>query len=1473
MGAKITKPVRYGEQIELEITSLAFGGDSVGRFQDFALFVPGGLPGERVRVRVTQVKDHYATGEILSILRPSPERVTPNCGIFEECGGCQWQHLNYPTQLKTKRQFVVDSLARIGRLSNVTVQPCLPSPSPYAYRNKAMPVVSMRDGHFVTGIYEPRSHHLVPYHTCPIQADEINDLLQKVLQKIERSGLTPYQEKKHEGFLRHLAVRRGVKTGETILAFVTRTETPEDLVQKPTLLPEELGEILPRIARELAAEVPGLVGVLQNVNPSRTNIVFGPTTRVLSGRDHYFEVIDGLQLKVSLKSFLQVNTLQADLLHALVREALGEPKHKKKWGTVLDLYSGIGTLAMAVSEKADYIVGVEEVGAAVDDAQFNADLNRKGNIDYLEGDVPQILLGLKEKGLAQIDAAILDPPRKGVLPEVLARITAFHPERLVYVSCDPATLARDLALLVKHGFSVDWAQPLDMFPQTYHVETVVRLTRETPLPPELLSQEGRPELEPFRLPKPAERVSLNISANFNALKEKTSEFLRAGAEQAAAASALVGSVFRAGLGGVGRGLQALGKGASSAFRAKTKEGAPEKLEGPQVLPNSAAVAAPSSADLSNPPPRPALEAKPPIPILPAGEVLSKTEIESFFTGAQILGEEETADPMEASVEKIEEAIAAPLFEPSVETPLEESPTASYSEVTLSESIPPSVIEPSKIVPSPEPTKEEKAAEKPVHLESIPEPPSQTLPTLSSPVSAPPEAPAAPVLEKTLADNSTSQAEILKALFAPAAPAAAPAETPGVKPRLRWRLPRPKISFQPVLYWFRGQKGLRWALAAAFLAGGGLIAKATLSPEPKKWMVLAPTVAQMIPDVIAVMPTRNFLRYELVPFEVRINHEEMGSFPEMHATIEVFQEGKSVTLVDGRTKLNLKKDTSHGKFWGNWPIPYNPLPGTYVAEVIVSSPSWPAPKVFESAFTLQPLKPSGMPPGYAALTMEGGKRLIGGAVPALDGSDSLRASNAIDWAKFMGANAYCYLMGQTSIWDRLIPRDFPFNRGDMEVGRKYAKAAHAAGIKFAGYMTTFKVVGDAWNQAPYEFSLGYDPDTDEVVQDRFISIEDPKRRQDILAFLKEMNENPDVDMVGLDYVRTGDAGYEMVDEFVTDMNVPGPENFGSFTKQERIHWLAKTVEMKKDPQVVELFDWWRAHKVALTLKSILDEAKMTKPVFTFTLGWEMGHQHGQDPAMLIDAGISYNHIMLYQGDRGTLESMKQQWPAYLSRQSGMYAMGEMVDFNWVQKSLDPPGPQELYNREVDTFQNWFPVNAQLGMFWHDLYRIVYGVKGPYSAMEWLVAGGKAFSTMRQAEGLSPLEVTLKAPKKVPGGVSAPLRVEIRNPSPDDLKGLVLHQIDASKDYYTDLATVGPFDLPSGNMLRVKSLYVNIPKVDQPDRDNRTMAAVMVEKPGQSWRVFDFAYLKKSSGASVRGMETDKDDGDSSDGSGKKQNDDP
>jgi 23S rRNA (uracil1939-C5)-methyltransferase len=1303
MKSKVVKPVRFGEQIEIEIDSMAFGGDAVGRYKDFAIFVKGALPGERIQARVTLVKDHYAAAETIEVLRPSPDRVTPLCPIFEECGGCQWQHFDYARQLLTKTQFVKDAIERIGKLKDITVYSCLASPSPYAYRNKALPVLSMRDGHFVSGIYEPRSHQLVPYETCPIQGDAINELIQRVLEKIDQAGLTPYQEKSHTGFLRHLGVRQGFKTGELLLAFVTRTEIPEEKVQKPDLPLEELSQILPRIAAELMTEMPGLVGVLQNINASRTNIVFGSQTKVLAGQDHYFEIIDGFTLKVSLQSFIQVNIGQADQLHEVVRKALGDPVHKQKWGTVLDLYSGIGTLALAVSDKADYVIGIEEIVPAVEDAKLNAKNNHRSNLDFTAGDVAQSLLNLKNQGLVQIDAAILDPPRKGVSPEVLARVVALHPERLVYVSCDPSTLARDLALLCQHGYMVEWAQPLDMFPQTYHVETVVKLTRDTPLFMDVSSKRNEAESQSFRLFKEPFPSASYDSAAWREIADQFGVLIRK-------VLAALGGLFILAGAKVSRWVQRFFKVLSDTARIVGQWYAPMQRKIADKLKARA-------------------EKK-------AYEQALKTET---LSNAQIL----------SNAIRLEDL-----------------------EIQLKESLP----------------KEDENQKKPVESEK----------KVSS------------VLDLTV-------------------------------PKIN--IPKvPEWQVMPFILFLMGQRVVRWALAAVFLATGGYIATATLAPLLNRTPV-STSNTQLLPDMVVSMPNGSFLRYEMVPFEIKLTSKEAINFSDVHAELVVYNGGDPVTTVGGKDKWVLKKDEENHRLYGNWPIPYNPKPGTYLAELSVVSPEWKGSKVLRSAFTIPPLKPQGLYPGYATLTMEGGKQLINGAVPAIDGSNSINPQNTIQWARYMGANCYCFLAGQTSIWDHFNSRDFPFSQGDMDLAHKYGRAAHEAGMKFAAYITTFKVVGDAWSQAPYQFSMGYDKDTDQVVQTRFISLNDPKRRQDVIDILKKFNDDDSIDIIGMDYVRTGFAGYEFVDEFMKDMNVPTPSEYGSMTKDDRIRWLAKTVELDKNHEVTSQFEWWRAHKVSLALKSILDEAKLTKPVFTFTLGWQQGHQHGQDPAMFVDAGVNYNHIMLYEGDRETLKSMNEHWPNYLTRGNGMYAMGEMVDFNWVQKSLDPPAPEELYNREVDTFQKWFSVNARLGMFWHDLYRMVYGIRGPYSAMEWLIAGGKAFTTLKNTEGVLLLKVNMEVPKEISGGKAEPINVEVRNQSSQNLRGLILHQLDTTKNYASDLTTVGPFDLPAGHTMKFKNLSVTIPKDDEPERDNRYMTAVMVEQPNTDLRAFDFAYVHR------------------------------
>jgi hypothetical protein len=444
---------------------------------------------------------------------------------------------------------------------------------------------------------------------------------------------------------------------------------------------------------------------------------------------------------------------------------------------------------------------------------------------------------------------------------------------------------------------------------------------------------------------------------------------------------------------------------------------------------------------------------------------------------------------------------------------------------------------------------------------------------------------------------------------------------------------------------------------------------------------------------------------------------------------------------------------------------------------------------------------------------------------------------------MGADAFLFLGGQTSVWGQVQAKEYPFSGWMLRLSEQYGEAAREEGLRYGVYLTTFRVVGDAWEKAPYRFTLSYNREKDALEPIDFISFKDGSRQQQLVDVLKKLQGDDTVDMVGFDYIRTGEGAYEHVDEFVADMDIETPPGWADWPSEARSLWLARRIERHRDKKVLALFEWWRARLVAETLKDILARARVTKPVFTFTLGWEMGHQHGQDPAMLIDAGVGVNNIMLYQRNRGNLEAMKRHWPPYLSQGNGMFVLGEMVDFNWVQRSVNPPAPEELYNREVETFENWLPANAPLGMYWHDLYRLVYGAKGPYSTVEWALSGAKAFTFLRQAQDVTPILTRIDAPKEVPAGVPFTFSVEVLNRSDRDLRGLTLKQFDPNQESFSVVEKVGPFDLPAGHRTTVSGLRAVSPKDPHPERDNRWMLALLVEKRGsREARAFDFAYVK-------------------------------
>lgn len=449
-----------GEEIDLDVTGLATEGDAVGRYDGFAVFVPGGVPGDRLRVRVTEVKSRFARGEVVAVLAPGPGRADPVCSIFGACGGCQWQHVAYPEQLARKRQAVADALERVGRLRDVPVAPTLGMDDPLRYRNKAAVPFGMEGGRVVAGFYRRDSHRIVDLPPdrdaagCGIQHPTINRVIAAVRSLVEERGVPVYDETDGRGLLRHLVARVGVRTGEALAVLVLNREA----------LPDERG-----FAAALMERVPALVGVGKNINTGRTNVIFGPRTAVIAGRDHLFEELGGLRFKVSALSFFQVNPAQAERLYGLALDAA----ELRPADMAVDAYCGAGALALLAARRCRRVYGIEEVPAAVADARENARLNGIDNARFLLGRVEDLLRGISYGGRGP-DAVFLDPPRKGCEPVALEACLALAPRRIVYVSCNPATLARDLAVLADR-YHVEGVQPVDLFPQTAHVEAVASL--------------------------------------------------------------------------------------------------------------------------------------------------------------------------------------------------------------------------------------------------------------------------------------------------------------------------------------------------------------------------------------------------------------------------------------------------------------------------------------------------------------------------------------------------------------------------------------------------------------------------------------------------------------------------------------------------------------------------------------------------------------------------------------------------------------------------------------------------------------------------------------------------------------------------------------------------------------------------------------------------------------------------------------
>lgn len=446
--------MKKNDIIELQITDVTNEGNGVGRHDAMAVFVPFTAPGDIIDCRIAKMQSSYAFGIIEGIKSASPQRVENDCAAFPMCGGCSLRHMSYESECAVKQKWVADNMRRIGK-TGAEILPIIPSPSSVRYRNKAIYPISIKDGRPVAGFYGKRSHRVIPHEDCLLQPELFSSILSAVLSFIERNNISVYDEESHKGLVRSLFLRIGEETGEVMLCLVIN------------------GSVMPKSADftdEMIKLFPQIKTVLLNENTRITNVVLGYKNRILFGGGTISDKLCGLNYTLSPQSFYQVNHSATELLYGEV----GKLCDLKGDETVIDLYCGVGTIGLSLSAMAKRVIGVEIVPEAVKNARDNASANGITNAEFIEGDAAVAAKMLAEQDIKP-DVVIVDPPRKGLEPELIDTIVKMGARRVVMVSCNSATAARDIQLFEKLGYEAVSVRPVDMFPRSAHVESVILL--------------------------------------------------------------------------------------------------------------------------------------------------------------------------------------------------------------------------------------------------------------------------------------------------------------------------------------------------------------------------------------------------------------------------------------------------------------------------------------------------------------------------------------------------------------------------------------------------------------------------------------------------------------------------------------------------------------------------------------------------------------------------------------------------------------------------------------------------------------------------------------------------------------------------------------------------------------------------------------------------------------------------------------
>ncbi len=451
--------VKKNDIISVTIEDVTASGDGVAKHEDYPIFIKGAVTGDVLKIQVTKTNKTYGFGNISEIINPSPYRTEPMCPVFNECGGCDFMHIDYSHQLCIKENIIKSNLQRIGSVypHEYEFQGVIGAKNTLGYRNKAQLPIGKSGCEAVVGFYSKKSHEIVASQGCMIQDEKINNITKLFLTYANKYKISVYNEKSHKGILRHLYIRTGNKTGEILITIVTNCASP---------LPHE--DELVKILQNQS----DIMGIIQNINTERTNLILGKRNRVIYGEDKICSMIDKLKFNISSESFFQINGKQTEKLYGKALE-YAAPKENE---TVFDLYCGTGSISLFLAQKAQRVIGVEIVEKAIENAKENAKLNGIKNALFYAGDCAKVVYELLQNG-ESADIVVVDPPRKGCSEDMLKLINQMSPKKLVYVSCNSATLARDVKILSDYGFTLKKVCGVDMFPHSGHCEVVCALHR------------------------------------------------------------------------------------------------------------------------------------------------------------------------------------------------------------------------------------------------------------------------------------------------------------------------------------------------------------------------------------------------------------------------------------------------------------------------------------------------------------------------------------------------------------------------------------------------------------------------------------------------------------------------------------------------------------------------------------------------------------------------------------------------------------------------------------------------------------------------------------------------------------------------------------------------------------------------------------------------------------------------------------